>query len=590
MPDFKESHLKGLVETSFANPTYLKKNCITPEASRTSCLQLQMLGQSYHHYQEWLSSWFGVSAKNNYSTKLSERPPPTALWLDNTTVTGWWLDDGDSKMKTRAFGRMINNVTYAFPHTGVFAATKNGRNKIHRPDVDGATGALEVIATVSSPILNTLCVGASAKDLEPLIIDQWPQNRTNFKVNKFALEPSNEATLEAAKNNKTALDSVFEWDSKWNPRPIFGKYPPPKTNVINFANLPASTIHIVFPVPEESRTVDNNFTICALKAGLQGGCSTRYHEESSGGDLRADCSSDNKYAYRKSNWSDLGFGDSNFASLSISWAEALTLGQGIYAGSVVAPVDLTNFVPDMDNTTKALTIPSHKPTVAEVLGVMAGAVLLGGTQNATFGHTRVTQFLNDTEDPTYEKFKALTRASLLQSGGPRQGWQKLFFLVLFIVCVMSLLTCLYLAFQLLGRHITDFTETQNIFTLAVNSPPTSRLAGACGTGPNHAQLGQPWLIDMHEGTNHYFLRPIEKEATITPQGPLISRSTTAYFSVPNEDRSIASSGRPESLNEYRAIVRKADKKPFWSYLDPLRLYRKASHRRSAAKALSGGKD
>jgi len=54
--------------------------------------------------------------------------------------------------------------------------------------------------------------------------------------------------------------------------------------------------------------------------------------------------------------------------------------------------------------------------------------------------------------------------------------------------------------------VTDYTEPQNLFALAVNSPPNQRLDGSCGAGPKGDQLNFGWHVGQEEGTNHYFIK------------------------------------------------------------------------------------
>ena len=57
-----------------------------------------------------------------------------------------------------------------------------------------------------------------------------------------------------------------------------------------------------------------------------------------------------------------------------------------------------------------------------------------------------------------------------------------------------------------GHQITDFTEPQNLFALALNSPQSARLRGACGCGPAGSQMKERWFIGMEESDEHFYIR------------------------------------------------------------------------------------
>lgn len=54
--------------------------------------------------------------------------------------------------------------------------------------------------------------------------------------------------------------------------------------------------------------------------------------------------------------------------------------------------------------------------------------------------------------------------------------------------------------------MTDYTETQNLFALAVNSPPSNQLHGSCGAGPKGEQLNVDWHIKADEQNGHFFIK------------------------------------------------------------------------------------
>jgi hypothetical protein len=56
--------------------------------------------------------------------------------------------------------------------------------------------------------------------------------------------------------------------------------------------------------------------------------------------------------------------------------------------------------------------------------------------------------------------------------------------------------------------VTDYTEPQNLFALAVNSPPSHALAGSCGNGPNASEMVVPWRVGYAASANHYFFEGV----------------------------------------------------------------------------------
>jgi len=58
-------------------------------------------------------------AAGNGSEHQQYRPNGFALWQQNTTINGTWVDKIDTKAKSKELNRIINNITLAMPHIGV---------------------------------------------------------------------------------------------------------------------------------------------------------------------------------------------------------------------------------------------------------------------------------------------------------------------------------------------------------------------------------------------------------------------------------------------------------------------------------------
>lgn len=82
---------------------------------------------------QYFKKWTNYTSLRNSSSDLQERPKPVALLYDNTTIEGSWINIQDMTNLSTTHGRIINNVSMAMPHTGVFAATRDPINKIMQP-------------------------------------------------------------------------------------------------------------------------------------------------------------------------------------------------------------------------------------------------------------------------------------------------------------------------------------------------------------------------------------------------------------------------------------------------------------------------
>lgn len=80
-----------------------------------------------------MSNWTNITTQNVNSPLLEQRPSVPAILYDNTTVSGSWIDVQDMGSASRKSGRIINNVTLAFPHSGIVAASQDAKNGILQP-------------------------------------------------------------------------------------------------------------------------------------------------------------------------------------------------------------------------------------------------------------------------------------------------------------------------------------------------------------------------------------------------------------------------------------------------------------------------
>jgi hypothetical protein len=146
----------GQVKTSFANPYYLQNNCKTPIQVNTwdenfsesmvgqTCLTIDDAAQGFHNYQQFMDTWTGIARAGGGSIDQASRPQPVGLFLTNTTVNGSWVNVIDTPKVSAQFNRVVNNVTLAFPHAGVFQAARDPRNNILQPEVRFQTSKTHV--------------------------------------------------------------------------------------------------------------------------------------------------------------------------------------------------------------------------------------------------------------------------------------------------------------------------------------------------------------------------------------------------------------------------------------------------------------
>lgn len=86
---------------------------------------------------QFMSSWTISTGYPKQSPDLSQRPTVPAILYDNTTVYGSWIEIQDMETTSRKYGRIVNNVTLAFPHSGIVGASQDPSNGILQPlDLD----------------------------------------------------------------------------------------------------------------------------------------------------------------------------------------------------------------------------------------------------------------------------------------------------------------------------------------------------------------------------------------------------------------------------------------------------------------------
>ncbi|RAQ67582.1 hypothetical protein COH20_004531 [Aspergillus flavus] len=529
--------LRANVSTDFFNPYYMGINCQTPISNEedplyrgTTCLQMQHVGQAYHNYIAYLNGWSSMITNGQHaSAVLEERPPPSGSIHDNTTVTGSWIDRSNMTELSLHYNRMVLNVTAAMPHAGVLAAAKDPVNGLKQPQ-NSSEGQFDMMVAAPCPAVNVLCVGMNASELKPLIYDMWPGKK--FDVEKWSEQEKEVPKWPNSWLNRTVVDDIFGWGPKygWRP-PIFGMLPFENQTILNHSAPFGNTMYVLGKPPNATKI---DYALCSMKAKKTPRCSVRYTASASGARFSTDCEkSDNPWQFDRffpdavdGNWS------LDWKNIASEWGNSLSLNAGVNDGRA------SNARLLMQLTPSGYSLEPDLPSLAEALAVMAGNTLIMGTENATF-----LPYWNHSDaslsEPETQYFNATVSVIDYQSSGTEK-WQNVFFPVLFLTFVTSVLCLGYLLSEK-GRQLTDFTEPQNLFALAINSPATSRLEGACGAGPQGPQFKEKWFVGMEEDDEHYYIRTKAEEHT-----PLIS---AAKVSTESE--------RPKSvspaLEEYRRL-------------------------------------
>lgn len=514
----KSTTLWAKVYTSWGNPEYLANNCktpiplpIDPVARNTTCLQMEHVGQAYHNFEKWLDTWSGlVNSNNETSDQLRLRPKPTGSIWDNTTVSGSWIEIQDMAQLSSKYGRMVNNITMAFPHAGIPAAAMDPRNNIPQPEDVSGEGKYSLEASVPSPAVNVLCVGMNKTELAPLVYSSWPN--AHFNPTKWSMYASPDIPRYPSWLNRTVVDDIFDFGPANTQRPpIFGTYPAPNNTILNITGIwPSNAIYLLgkpsISVPE--------YIMCAIRAKETGVCSTRYETTSSGAILSTNCeNTTNPLQHNLHNRNFVeGLWSPDWKNVAGEWANSVSLGSGITTSQASTERLLMQMMPastaSPNTNTTTYTLNPTLPSISEALAVLAGCTLTLSSENAPFVQGfNYTAPNNILPAPAWQHFPATLQAASYASGGSER-WQGIFYVILVFAFLTSAICLCFVVLEAHGRQVTDFTEPLNLFALAVNSPASAALRGACGGGPVGGQLGARWVIgkEEEEGGAHYFIR------------------------------------------------------------------------------------
>lgn len=392
----------------------------------------------------------------------------------------------------------------AMPHGGIPGAAMDPKNNLKKPKNSGE-GRYNIEASVPSPAVNVLCVGMTQKELEPVVYAAWPGG-SKFDPTTWYYSAPND--IPKGYRNKTVVDELFQFGPKLGQEPpVFGKFPKPFNTILSSSgDWPQNSIYLLGATNTSTNTPE--YVMCALRVKQTGRCSTKYSAAASGAFLKSRCedpSNELQYSRRQPGFIE-GTWEADWKNIASEWGSSLSLGAGISDGGASNARLLMQMTPKYDG---AFSLDPKLPSIAEALAVMAGSTLILSSQDAPF-----YPYWNYSEtilaEKVYQHFNVTLQAESYASGGA-EDWQAVFFVVLVFAFLTSAVCLGFMIVEARGRQVTDFTEPQNLFALAVNSPQSSQLAGACGCGPFGPQLKERWFINMEENDEHYYIGTKEEQ-------------------------------------------------------------------------------
>lgn len=333
----------------------------------------------------------------------------------------------------------------------------------------------------------------TADELKPIVYEEWGNKlNTTLWPNGGPLTWYGPGTHENGTYlNKTVVDDVFGWGEKYlTSPPVFPKLPVAYNTLLNVTKFYGQQAVYLL-----GRNAGDDYGLCALKVFTTPYCSTEYSASRVGADLAATCDDNAELEHKD----DMRYITSlrnatsgndtislDWPSIGSEWANSLSLGTGITDGQAANSRLLTELIPTSP------TLPTDRPSIAEALAVLASCTLLMSWDSAPF-----VQFWNYTTNPLepghYQHFNASLRAQELASGGNGSQPAQAFYIVLFAVFIINIMCLAYFISQ--NGLVTDFSEPLNLFSLAVNSPPSDLMAGSCGAGPKGHQFKAAWYVN-----------------------------------------------------------------------------------------------
>ena len=236
--DWESKELSGRYQASYANAQYVQKMCPSllkdedEVHAQEACMNVQFSGQSYRNLMDFMDIWTSINDNGTgTSTLLNERPAGSTLLYDNTTMEATWIETHASGVERNfeEWHRVVNNVTMAMPHPGVYAAATSEINGILQPDDLAGVGEYKLRAGVVAPSINVMCVAMDKEELEPLVFTEWPDIDEDDDIEATGVGDQVMAVDgweglvptwgEDEFLNKTDVDDLFLWGEKHSRRP-----------------------------------------------------------------------------------------------------------------------------------------------------------------------------------------------------------------------------------------------------------------------------------------------------------------------------------------------------------------------------------
>jgi len=274
------------------------------------------------------------------------------------------------------------------------------------------------------------------------------------------------------------------------------QWPIDYNSVTNLTVQSSDSIYIMFKsasIPE--------YTVCQMRGFLSTACSTRYNVTVSGRFMEAHCEDPKDVSqfarFLPQNISQ-AYPAPDYQTVLATWALALNLNGGLVNANSTAARLLSELVINPSGPNK--TLNPLLPSLAESLSVMSASLLMTSAINSSF--SQYDQYGAPILEPgVLMPFNASIRTQQYTSGAVL-AWQQVFYFVLFTIFWLNL-GCLGYFCVRMGL-LTDVTGTMNAFVLALNSPFSKRIVGACGSGPSGKQLQVEWFLRRNENRHYYF--------------------------------------------------------------------------------------
>ncbi|RSL76652.1 hypothetical protein CEP51_009765 [Fusarium floridanum] len=469
--------------------------CLGRELSYQSTRDLRAYGWGLHIFSPmWNTTGAGSMLYDGGYTLLYDE-----IMMEGTRVD---TEFSDVAVLYQRWGRIVDNVTVSIPHPSVWSASEFSENKILHPSSLSNTGGFSIKAAVVSPTLNTMCVNMEEDELIPLIYTNFSHSRKNG----FEAWDQEEIT---EWHNSTVVDDLFRWGSKYRRRrPVFEHLPKPGTIVYHRPNSLFDGINDAGYLIFRNIEPDGNYTLCQMRSWLSTDCST--HLRVSGVGLRgmtAHCGDDYDNAYR---YDSSVYEASDGIEIPQLWPSMLD----IWGTAVASEQPLTDqfslFPFFISSTLPTPELPSNSPTTSEYLSLLLLSTLTLAAEDTQLRHTwshglgKDFDIFNETTFAhnfnTVETFRALVQSQEYTSGHT-ENWQGVFYLVLGLAFVLNLM-CLGYLIHCFGL-ISDITEPQNHFCLAMSSPPSSRVDGSYPDQLDKQHLKVSWRVTQSSSGGGY---------------------------------------------------------------------------------------